>query len=116
MCALQLLVNVLGPDSAQVYPLLLPVLQHALDAQASKQPELLEDGLQLWLVSGCGVHTGGGLVVAAATDCCPGAHSDPHRASSSVALRCSQRAAHPAGSRLQPSHSIPGLPCARRCR
>ncbi|KAI8476158.1 MAG: armadillo-type protein [Monoraphidium minutum] len=72
LAALQLLVNVLGPDSPAAYPLLLPLLQHSLDTGSSRraargaacvcglclyalrmpvEPELLEDGLLLWLVA-----------------------------------------------------------------
>jgi hypothetical protein len=50
LCCLSLLLNVLGPDSPLTYPLVLPLLQEALHP-ASSQPELLEDGLALWLVA-----------------------------------------------------------------
>lgn len=50
LCCLALLVNVLGPDSRATYPLLLPLLRQALHP-GSHQPELLEDGLCLWLVA-----------------------------------------------------------------
>lgn len=45
-----LLVNVLGGESPATYPLLLPLLREALHPDSS-QPELLEDGLGLWLVA-----------------------------------------------------------------
>lgn len=51
LCALQLLVNVLGEQSQQVYPLLGLLLRHALNPSSSREPELLEDGLALWLVA-----------------------------------------------------------------
>lgn len=50
LSCLALLVNVLGGDSHATYPLLLPLLQEALHPD-STQPELLEDGLALWLVA-----------------------------------------------------------------
>jgi len=50
LCCLALLVNVLGADSPATYPLLLPLLREALHPD-STQPELLEDGLGLWLVA-----------------------------------------------------------------
>jgi len=50
LSALQHLVNALGSDSPAAYPLLLPLLQHALSPVSSREPELLEDGLVLWLV------------------------------------------------------------------
>jgi hypothetical protein len=50
LCCLALLVNVLGVESPATYPLLLPLLQEALHPDSS-QPELLEDGLGLWLVA-----------------------------------------------------------------
>jgi hypothetical protein len=50
LCCLALLVNVLGGESPATYPLLLPLLQEALHPDSS-QPELLEDGLGLWLVA-----------------------------------------------------------------
>lgn len=50
LCCLALLVNVLGEHSAATYPLLLPLLRDALHPN-SMQPELLEDGLGLWLVA-----------------------------------------------------------------
>lgn len=50
LCCLALLVNVLGVESAATYPLLLPLLREALHPD-STQPELLEDGLGLWLVA-----------------------------------------------------------------
>lgn len=36
LAALQLLINVLGPDSPAAYPLLVPLLQHSLDAGSSR--------------------------------------------------------------------------------
>jgi hypothetical protein len=51
LLALQRLVHVLGPESPAMWPLLLPMLQHSLDAAHNREPELLEDGLQLWLVA-----------------------------------------------------------------
>ncbi len=48
---MQRLVHVLGPESPAMWPLLLPMLQHSLDAANNREPELLEDGLQLWLVA-----------------------------------------------------------------
>jgi hypothetical protein len=50
LCCLALLINVLGPSSPQTYQLLLPLLREALHPDSS-QPELLEDGLGLWLVA-----------------------------------------------------------------
>jgi hypothetical protein len=50
LCCMSLLVNVLGADSSATYGLLLPLLQEALHPN-SKQPELLEDALCLWLVA-----------------------------------------------------------------
>jgi hypothetical protein len=43
LAALQLLVNVLGPDSPAAYPLLLPLLQHSLDVNSNR-----------WDVARCG--------------------------------------------------------------
>ncbi len=48
---MQRLVHVLGGESPAAWPLLLPMLQHSLDFAANREPELLEDGLQLWLVA-----------------------------------------------------------------
>eukprot|EP00879_Flechtneria_rotunda_P025885 GHRR01027540.1.p1 GENE.GHRR01027540.1~~GHRR01027540.1.p1 ORF type:complete len:987 (+),score=414.93 GHRR01027540.1:174-3134(+) len=50
LCCLSLLVNVLGPDSPALYPVLLPMLRESLHPD-SHQPELLEDGLACWLVA-----------------------------------------------------------------
>lgn len=50
LCCLALLVNVLGGFSCDSYPLLLPLLREALHPDSS-QPELLEDGLGLWVVA-----------------------------------------------------------------
>lgn len=50
LCCLALLVNVLGMESPATYQLLLPLLREALHPD-STQPELLEDGLGLWLVA-----------------------------------------------------------------
>eukprot|EP00775_Hariotina_reticulata_P003498 gene3498-3767_t len=50
LCCLSLLLNVLGTEGPITYPLLLPLLHEALHP-GSSQPELLEDGLALWLVA-----------------------------------------------------------------
>jgi hypothetical protein len=69
LCCMSLLVNVLGADSAATYSLLLPLLHEALHPD-SKQPELLEDALCLWLVAlrnapgGLGAAEGGGPAAA----------------------------------------------------
>ena len=51
LSALQLLLNVLGSESEMCYELLLPLLAHSLDAEHNGEPELMEDGLVLWLVA-----------------------------------------------------------------
>jgi hypothetical protein len=49
--ALQRLVHALGPESPATYPLLLPVLGVCTDPAQPDELNLLEDGLQLWLVA-----------------------------------------------------------------
>lgn len=49
--AFQNLLNVLGTDSPACHHPMLPILQQALGSLGSKEPEILEDGLQLWLVA-----------------------------------------------------------------
>ena len=51
LLALQRLVNALGTDSPQCYDLLLPILQHCTDINQPDELNLLEDGLQLWLIA-----------------------------------------------------------------
>jgi hypothetical protein len=51
LSALQLLLNVLGSESELCYELLLPLLAHSLDMEHNGEPELMEDGLVLWLVA-----------------------------------------------------------------
>ncbi|KAK9830439.1 hypothetical protein WJX72_011753 [[Myrmecia] bisecta] len=51
LLALQRLVNALGVDSPSCYPLLLPILKHCTDINQPDELNLLEDGLQLWLIA-----------------------------------------------------------------
>lgn len=51
LVALQRLVNALGPDSPATHPLVLPVLRLCCDPGHPDALNLLEDGLQLWLVA-----------------------------------------------------------------
>lgn len=51
LVALQRLVHSLGPESPSTYPMLLPVLKLCTDPHQPDELNLLEDGLQLWLVA-----------------------------------------------------------------
>lgn len=51
LLALQRLVNALGAESPACYPLVLPVLRLCTDINQPDEINLLEDGLQLWLVA-----------------------------------------------------------------
>lgn len=51
LVALQRLTFALGPESPAAYPLLLPVLRLCTDPAQPDELNLLEDGLQLWLVA-----------------------------------------------------------------
>lgn len=51
LVALQRLVNALGTDAPAAYPLLLPILQLCTDINQPDELNLLEDGLQLWLIA-----------------------------------------------------------------
>ncbi|KAK9822576.1 hypothetical protein WJX74_006339 [Apatococcus lobatus] len=51
LLALQRLVNALGSDSTRCYDLLLPILRHCTDINQPDELNLLEDGLQLWLIA-----------------------------------------------------------------
>ncbi|KAK9844039.1 hypothetical protein WJX81_002691 [Elliptochloris bilobata] len=51
LTALQRLLNVLGPESVACYPLLLPLLRYCTDIDQPEELNLLEDGLQLWLIA-----------------------------------------------------------------
>lgn len=51
LLALQRLVNALGTDSPRCYDLLLPILRHCTDINQPDELNLLEDGLQLWLIA-----------------------------------------------------------------
>ncbi|KAL4857594.1 Importin-11 [Chlorella vulgaris] len=51
LVALQRLVHSLGPESPSTYPMLLPVLKLFTDPHQPDELNLLEDGLQLWLVA-----------------------------------------------------------------
>ena len=51
LLALQRLVNALGAESPAAYPLVLPVLRICTDPGQPDELNLLEDGLQLWLIT-----------------------------------------------------------------
>ena len=51
LSTLQRLVNALGTDSPTCYDLLLPILRHCTDINQPDELNLLEDGLQLWLIA-----------------------------------------------------------------
>ncbi|DBA79077.1 hypothetical protein WJX77_002150 [Trebouxia sp. C0004] len=51
LLALQRLVNALGMDSPASYTLLLPILQQCTSIHQPDELNLLEDGLQLWLIA-----------------------------------------------------------------
>ena len=51
LLTLQRLVNALGTDSPRCYDLLLPILRHCTDINQPDELNLLEDGLQLWLIA-----------------------------------------------------------------
>ncbi|KAL3150483.1 hypothetical protein ABBQ32_000305 [Trebouxia sp. C0010 RCD-2024] len=51
LLALQRLVNALGPDSPGCYNLLVPILQQCTAIDQPDELNLLEDGLQLWLIA-----------------------------------------------------------------
>ncbi|KAL3137934.1 hypothetical protein ABBQ38_005181 [Trebouxia sp. C0009 RCD-2024] len=51
LLVLQRLVNALGPDSPGCYNLLLPILQQCTAIDQPDELNLLEDGLQLWLIA-----------------------------------------------------------------